>query len=167
MDLFLSSGAQFSPCRAYRYKLWRTWGAGRPSVCFIMLNPSTADETVNDPTITRCQERAKRLGMGGLVVANLFAFRATEPADMRAADDPVGPENDAAILEIASRPDTRMVIAGWGTHGEYRRRATAVRKLLSAAGIPLHCLALTKDGHPKHPLYVGYDVQPQAWAGVR
>lgn len=151
-----ATGALFSECRAYRYRLWRHFGDG-PRLLFVMLNPSTADDVANDPTVERCQRRAARMGYGSLEVVNLFAFRATDPKLMRAAGDPVGPENDVHILHAAA--DAAMIIAAWGAHGSFRGRGGAVRTLL--AGRVLHCLTLTAAGDPGHPLYVGYDVQPQ------
>lgn len=114
-----------------------------------MLNPSTADEHRNDPTIARCEARARRLGYGGVRIANLFAFRATRPADLRAAADPVGPENDA--LMAAWSQDAALTVAAWGVHGTYMQRDRAVRALLCG---PLVHLGLTQAGHPRHPLYV-------------
>lgn len=151
------TGATFSPCGAYRYRLWRYW-SGEPAVLFLMLNPSTADETVNDPTVERCQRRAKAMGAGGLQVANIFALRSTDPGALYAADDPVGPDNDAAILAAAR--ECAQVICAWGVHGEYRGRGNAVLAMLRTAGITPHCLGTTKDGHPRHPLYVSYGVTP-------
>src|SRR3954469_17706712 len=95
---FHGTGARFSADGLYRYALWRVWDADRGLCNFLMLNPSTADETVNDPTVARCARRARSWGYGGLVVTNLFAFRATDPSGLRAAPDPVGPEDDAAIV---------------------------------------------------------------------
>lgn len=91
MSLFEQSGAAFSPCRRYRYRLWRTWGDAAPAV-FVMLNPSTADEIENDPTVERCERRARAMGFGGLRVANIFSLRSTDPTALYTSDDPVGPE---------------------------------------------------------------------------
>ena len=156
-DLFLDSGALFSPCKRYRYRLWRIWDERFPAVNFICLNPSTADETANDPTVTRLMRRADQLGYGALVVTNLFAFRATDPRDMKAATDPVGPDNDGHIVNVAR--SCALVVCGWGSHGAYRGRAGEVRKLL--AGIPLTCLRTGKNGEPCHPLYLNYDLKPE------
>lgn len=154
----LDTGATFSPCRLYRYLLWRKWSAG-DLACFLMLNPSTADEINNDPTIERCERRTRVWGYGGLLVCNLFAYRATDPAEMKRAADPVGPGNDAAILDAAMR--SVMVIAAWGGNGAYRGRETAVLRLLTCRN--LHCLRVGKNGQPCHPLYMPYDLQPILW----
>lgn len=154
------SGAMFSPCRKYRYRLWRTWGESAPAV-FVMLNPSTADETDNDPTVERCERRAKAMGFGGLRVANIFALRSTAPAALYASDDPIGKDNDAAIIESVS--GSGLVVCAWGTHGNLLRRGEKVLEMIRGSGIVPHYLKLNNDGTPKHPLYVGYDVKPQPW----
>lgn len=110
------SGAAFSPCRTWRYQLWRRWN-GTPLIIIIGLNPSTADESYNDPTITRCMGFAQREGYGGLLMLNLFAFRATAPADLKEAQDPIGPENDGVILSKCQNQD--RVIVAWGNHGGF------------------------------------------------
>lgn len=155
-DLFGNRGATFSPCKLYRYRLWRYWTGGNGLLNFLMLNPSTADEMVNDATVERCQRRAEAMGFAGLVVTNLFAFRTTFPSEMEAAADPVGPDNDAAILAAAR--EARMVICAWGEHGSHRGRAGHVRQLL--AGIKLHALRLNAGGQPAHPLYLPSSLEP-------
>lgn len=160
MSLFSSlSGARFSPCEKYRYALWRRWN-DHPYALFLMLNPSTADEIDNDPTVERCQRRAARMGYGGLWVANIFAYRSTDPAALYSIPDPVGPENDQAILDAAR--NAGIVICGWGTHGNHLDRGEKVLALLRDAGVKAHCLQLNADGTPRHPLYVGYDALPAA-----
>jgi hypothetical protein len=128
-----------------------------------MLNPSTATETQNDPTVERCERRARALGFGAFRVTNIFAYRATDPRVMRAQADPVGPENDAAIRDSALNWADRIICA-WGTHGAHLGRGPQAAALLRATGKPLFTLGLTQDGHPKHPLYIGYDRQPELWA---
>ncbi|MBF9029582.1 DUF1643 domain-containing protein [Rhodobacterales bacterium HKCCE3408] len=155
------SEAVYSPCERYRYTLTRTWDPAGKRALFIMLNPSTATEIQNDPTVERCERRARTLGFGAFRVLNIFAWRDTDPKLMRAAEDPVGPANDAAILESLDWAD--QVICAWGTHGAHLNRGPEVERLLRAAGAELWHLGLTKDGHPKHPLYIGYGVQPQRW----
>lgn len=154
------SEALFSDCGAYRYGLRRVWGAGE-EVLFVMLNPSTADETRNDPTIERCQRRAVAMGFGGLRIANLFGFRATRPRDLKAAAEPVGPENDALLRDWAGA--AALTIAAWGSHGGWRGRGPEVAAWLGAAS---H-LGLTRDGHPRHPLYVPYTTGPEDWPAPR
>ena len=156
-DLFLQSGAEFSPCRVWRYLLWRIWDDSLPKLNVIGLNPSTADETKDDPTIRRCQGFARDWGYGGLYMANIFAFRATLPKDMKAAPDPIGPDNDQWIIEGAAR--SKLVIAAWGTHGVYLNRGQAVCKLFAPG--ELYCFRLTpKTGAPEHPLYLPKGIQP-------
>lgn len=160
MSLFPSlSGARFSPCEKYRYALWRRWN-NRPYAMFLMLNPSTANEIDNDPTVERCQRRAARMGCGGLWVANIFAYRSTDPAALYSTPDPVGPENDQAILDAAR--NAGIVICGWGTHGNHLDRGKKVLSLLRDAVVKAHYLQLNADGTPRHPLYVGYDTLPVA-----
>jgi hypothetical protein len=146
----------FSKCRTYRYTLWRDFGDAdnRAYAMFIGLNPSTADEVNDDPTIRRCIAFAKDWGYGGLCMTNLFAFRATKPVDMRAADDPVGPKNDAHLVKIARQAG--IVVGAWGTHGTHLGRDLTVVSLVP----DLHCLHTTKDGHPGHPLYLRGGLKP-------
>lgn len=148
----------------YRYRLTREWDATAQKMTFVMLNPSTADATLDDPTIRRCIGFAQRDGFGGIYVVNLYAFRATEPKDMKRAIDPVGPENDA-LLRFAFRRSAEQhapVIAAWGTHGDpYRVRQ--VRGLMTDAGADVYSLGVTKDGHPKHPLYIKADQRFERW----
>lgn len=147
--------ATFSPCRLYRYSLWRCWGpASGRYVMFVGLNPSTADELLNDPTIRRCIAYARSWGYAGLCMANIFAFRATQPADMKACLDPIGPENDRYLLRLFQLAG--VVVAAWGTDGAHLSRGEAVNALLPK----LHCLKRTKDGHPGHPLYLRKSLTP-------
>lgn len=126
-----------------------------------MLNPSTATEVQNDPTVERCERRARTLGFGGFQVTNIFAWRDTDPRNMKAAQDPIGPDNDATI--IAGAAWAERIIAAWGTHGAHLDRGTHVSKILGETGQPVFHLGLSKHGHPKHPLYLPYTQQPQAW----
>jgi hypothetical protein len=157
-----ASTALYSDCETYRYQLTRVWNAPGPRVLFVMLNPSTATEAQNDPTVERCERRARALGFGAFQVVNIFAFRATDPRVMRAASDPVGPENDTAILEGARWAD--RVICAWGTHGAHLNRGPQVANLLRTQGCTLLHLGLSQAGHPKHPLYISYACQPEIWA---
>lgn len=155
------SGADFSPCRTYRYALWRHWDWQGHANCLMVvgLNPSTADETKDDPTIRRCIGFAKAWGFGGLYMLNLFAFRATKPKDMVLADDSFGPGN----LEAMSYYRTRvgLVVAAWGKlEPRYRVRVnwtTTIRQVSEAIAKPMYCLGRNQDGTPKHPLYVKGD----------
>lgn len=155
------SVAVYSGCERYRYLLTREWAPAQGRALFIMLNPSTATEVQNDPTVERCERRARTLGFGAFRVCNIFAYRATDPRVMRAAPDPVGPDNDAAIVQ--SLPWADRVICAWGTHGAYLDRGAQVERMLRASATPLFHLGLSKAGHPKHPLYIGYAVQPVLW----
>ena len=155
------STAVYSDCERYRYLLTRTWDDTGRRALFIMLNPSTATEIQNDPTVERCERRARALGFGAFRVTNIFAWRDTDPRGLRKADDPVGPENDAAIAD--SCPWADQIIAAWGTHGSFQDRGLAVERLLRDMPFPLYHLGLTKEGHPKHPLYIAYTQQPELW----
>lgn len=157
------SEARYSDCGAYRYLLSRDWGAGGRLV-YILLNPSTATEERNDPTIERCERRARALGFGSFAVANLFAYRATDPRDLKQADAPVGPDNDAQLLAVAK--SAGRILCGWGVHGSHHGRGAEVAQLLQGAGLPLWHLGLTKAGFPRHPLYVGYVQRLQPWVEV-
>jgi len=156
-----ASTAVYSPCEAYRYLLTRVWVQDGRKALFVMLNPSTATEYQNDPTVERCERRARALGFGAFRVCNIFAFRATDPRVMRARSDPVGQGNDAAILESCAWAD--RIICAWGAHGAHLGRGPEVERLLRETGKPLFHLGLTRNGHPKHPLYIGYSRQPELW----
>ena len=156
-----ASVAVYSDCEAYRYDLTRVWDGRGQKALFVMLNPSTATETQNDPTVERCERRARALGFGAFRVTNIFAYRATDPKVMRGVADPIGPGNDAAITEGAAWAD--QIICAWGSHGTHLNRGTAVEHLLRATAKPLWHLGLTQGFQPKHPLYIGYDHQPQIW----
>lgn len=158
-----ASEAVYSDCQTYRYALTRQWAPG-PRLLWVMLNPSTASELVNDPTVERCERRARALGFGGFRVVNLFALRATDPRALRLSPDPVGPGNDLALAEGAAWADA--ILCGWGGHGGAGGRAAQVVPILLRAAKPLWHLGLTAGGHPKHPLYIGYAVQPQPWNGT-
>lgn len=153
--------ARFSLDRVYRYTLTRRWATTGGMCNFLMLNPSTADESKNDPTVTKIVGFAKRWGYAGLVVTNLFAFRATDPKAMMCASEPVGPFNDAAILESAQ--SAALVVCAWGRNGSFMGRSDVVRRLLQGYDITLHSLALTKAGQPVHPLYQPNSRSPQPW----
>lgn len=153
--------AHLSPCGAYRYTLTRDLRSGRNSCNFVMLNPSTADSRQDDPTIRRCVAFCHAWGFARLVVTNLFAYRATDPAALAGALDPIGPENDKVLRQEASR--AQAVVCAWGTGGSHGGRGLVVRQALAAEGVPLLYLRLTRDGHPGHPLYLPGTLTPQPW----
>src|SRR6185369_10695836 len=137
----------------------RRWDNSRHSLVVIGLNPSTADESDNDPTIQRCMVRAHRGHFGGLIMLNLFAFRATDPAAMLREPDPIGPGNDVALSTLCRGQDT--VLAAWGTPGHHLGRQARVLALLRRIdGLRLYALGFNANQTPKHPLYLGYSVQP-------
>ncbi len=150
----MKNTAKLSKDRKYRYALWRTWDESKSYVMFVGVNPSTADEEVDDRTLTRCINFAKSWGYGGVCMANLFAFRATDPADMKASKDPIGRENDKWLKKLAK--GAALVIAAWGNNGSYLGRSNQVGKLI----LNLHCLKLNKSGEPAHPLYQAANRQP-------
>ena len=124
-----------------------------------MLNPSTADEVKLDPSCTRAREYASRWGFGGLLVTNIFAWRATDPQEMKAARDPVGRGNDRAILRAARK--AAIVVCAWGNHGTHLGRAVQARRILN--GMPLHALHMNGSGEPAHPLYLSGALEPRGW----
>ena len=159
VDLFgADSGADFSPDGLYRYRLWRVWDPSRPILLFILINPSKANEITNDPTAERCQRRAIHLGFGGMCIVNLFGLVSTDPSVLKGHPDPVGPDNDDAILQ--GTREAGMVICGWGTPGKLRRRGEEVLALLRSNSIQPLCLILNADGTPGHPLYIPYAQKP-------
>ncbi len=156
-----SGGAEFSECRQYRYALWRQWNwqGYANQVMFIGLNPSTADETQDDPTIRRCIGFAKAWGYGGLVMMNAYAFRATNPSDMKRAADPIGSGNDEALSYRATQ--VGLIVAAWGAHCNQQRE----EEVCGAIMRPIYCLGKTKAGRPRHPLYLRADTERQLfWA---
>lgn len=161
--VYTERDAYFSPCGRYRYLLTRTWDPGLSRVCWVMLNPSTADAEKLDPTNRRCLRFAQAWGYGGMVVVNLFALRATNPRALYGSDDPAGPENLHYIQEAAG--SAAGVIAAWGVHGTYRGQAGVVAAMLRARlSATLYHLGCTKEGQPRHPLYLPARVTPQRWA---
>ena len=151
---FSKSGAVFSDCRKFRYVLWRMWDWDKPLVMLIGLNPSTADEKVNDPTITRCINFASSWGYGGVCVTNLFGFRATAPTELMAYHDPIGKENDAWVHEMAK--EAAIKVAAWGNHGKFLNRSVEFLSSLDQ----LHCIKMNKSGEPAHPLYLKAELKP-------
>lgn len=149
----------------YRYRLGREFCLnGEGSVCFVMLNPSTADAEQDDPTIRRCIGFAKRFGAERLDVVNLFAYRATDPSALRSLSksDAVGPENDMHILDAVMR--SKRVVCAWGNHGILHGRAKEVMRLIGGVLTPM-ALKVSKSGQPAHPLYLKADIQPVMFTG--
>ena len=151
---FTKSGAVFSDCRKYRYALWRIWNEHMPIAMIIGLNPSTADQTRNDPTITRCINFASSWGYGGVCVTNLFGFRATAPTELKAHHDPIGKENDAWVHEMAK--GAAITVAAWGYHGKFLNRSLEILPSLGQ----LYCIKMNKSGEPAHPLYLKAELKP-------
>lgn len=149
--LFDFSDAVLSDCKRYRYVLTRQWNQHLATVVFIMLNPSIADARINDPTIRRCINFAHSWGYGGIRVVNLFAWRATNPTELRSIDDPVGPDNDKFIVNALL--DSPITVVAWGAT-VHASRVLNLIALIQATGVTPFCLGFTKAGHPRHPLYV-------------
>lgn len=154
--------ATFDPTRTYRYRLTRTWDPQAPRVNFLMLNPSTADAFVLDPTVRRCVGFARSWGFGSLEVTNIFAFRATDPAVLVAQAEPVGAGNDRAICEAARTAD--QVVVAWGARGSHLGRGDVVALMLAGLDVRPKALRVTRDGHPAHPLYVPGHTAPRVWS---
>jgi hypothetical protein len=144
-------GAVFDASGRYRYSLWRAWSDDYPRIAFMLLNPSTADEERNDPTIRRCIGFAREWNFGSVEVVNLFAYRATYAREILRISDPVGEENNRFLVQAVERCST--VVVGWGTKGILLGRDREVMQLL-AGRRNVYCLGITKDGQPRHPLYV-------------
>ncbi|MEM7718057.1 MAG: DUF1643 domain-containing protein [Pseudomonadota bacterium] len=153
--------AVYSDCERYRYSLTVLWADGGRRLLYVMLNPSKATELANDPTIERCERRARQLGYGAFQVVNLFALRETSPQRLKKARKPEGPENATAVSEGAAWCDD--ILAAWGVHGVHRNQDEIVLKTLKFSRKPLLTLGLTKDGHPRHPLYIPYKKSPDIW----
>jgi len=157
---YLSQGATFSNDRKYRYELYREWGHSKfqRTALFVMLNPSTADETVLDPTVRRCLGYAMNWGCTRLEIANIFALRSTNPQALYTAHDPIGPENDTTIRKMAERAD--MIIAAWGSHGILQNRGIHVLDTILSDGHDVLCLKCNSNGTPAHPLYQKASITP-------
>jgi Uncharacterized protein conserved in bacteria len=162
LDLLLARDATISEDGKYRYRLSRHWDDGKPEATFVMLNPSTADAYEDDSTIRKCMGFARRWGMGGIYVGNLFAFRATDPKDMKRAADPVGPENYDHLAWICERASKNggITICAWGANGSHMNQERTFLGWLERWSIAPMALRLTAKGKPEHPLYVPYDVTP-------
>jgi hypothetical protein len=157
--------AMFSPCRSYRYTLWRQWtplllGGKSGYVMWIGLNPSTGDEITDDPTIRRCMGFARSWGYSAMCMTNLFAYRATDPKQMMLIDVPVGPENNSVLKKTAR--EASLIVAAWGNHGSHRKRGSTVVGMIEQ---PMHALAITNRGFPCHPLYLPKTCTPRSFWG--
>jgi hypothetical protein len=154
------NAATISDCGTYRYDLHRWINPGKDDhrLMFLMLNPSTADADRDDPTIRRCIRFARDWGFDRLVVTNLFALRATDPAELLKAPDPIGPGNDESIYRHAAKVD--LVVAAWGAHPFAEDRADSVATVLHEHDVDLACLGTTLGGHPRHPLYIAAATKP-------
>ncbi len=149
--------AIFDETNNYRYTLRRHWkNGGKKLVNFILLNPSTADAKIDDPTIRACMQIADNWGYDGIVVTNLFAYRATKPTDLKKQKNPIGEKNNEWIKKCAL--EAPLTVVAWGNHGLFQNRGQEVVKLL--AGKQLHCLEVLKNGCPRHPLYVRRKTEP-------
>lgn len=151
--------ATISEDGVYRYGLSRIWD-DRPPLVFVMLNPSTADADIDDPTIRRCIGFAQALGCGGIIVVNLYALRSTDPSALLTHADPVGPQNDLAITNTLKYCGPAYVICAWGAHKTVAKRERHVMQLIESCGFKPHALRITKDGHPSHPLYLPASLRP-------
>ncbi|MFM0171975.1 DUF1643 domain-containing protein [Paraburkholderia sediminicola] len=156
--------AVISSCGAYRYRLTRaaeSLSPGKSTALFVMLNPSTADAQLDDPTIRRCRGFAKLWDCNGLAVANLYALRSTDPAALWSHPDPVGPDNDDYLWNFAH--ECGDVVCAWGSNARPERAARVV-SIMRGAGARLWCLGMTRDGSPRHPLYVRADQPLTEWS---
>lgn len=164
----IQSGATFSPCRRYRYSLTRVWDPLLPMVVFCGLNPSTADEEQDDPTIRREIGFAKVWKFGSLCKVNAYAFRSTDPKGLWAVDDPRGADNFLAIrvacFEALIKREGGLFVACWGNNIR-ERDAWDLRRMLKLEGVRVHALKLTKPGNPCHPLYLPKSLKPRLWEG--
>ncbi|HHN8403925.1 TPA: DUF1643 domain-containing protein [Morganella morganii] len=151
----------------YRYDLWRLWDESKPKIMFIGLNPSTADQEIDDSTITRCIDFSVKWGFGGLIMCNLFAFRATKPKEMLNASEPVGIETDMVLLERAKEVD--VIVAAWGNDGGFMGRSGSMLSLLSdnLLSDKLYYLKLNKTGEPRHPLYIHGETKLTKWQHIK
>lgn len=160
------NGAVISLDERYRYVLTRTWDPSLPRLAWCMLNPSTADASLDDPTIRKCKGFARRVGHGGITVVNLFAFRTVSPAVLKASSktvDIVGPENDTWIRRVFSE-GTKTIVCGWGGNVPNIHRAGRIRQIAAEVGAILYCFGISeRNGAPRHPLYTPYETPMTEW----
>ena len=151
----LKRTAVFDATGHYRYQLGRQWQASGPQVAFVMLNPSRADATSDDPTLRACMQFAQRWDYASLTVVNLFAYRTPHPTELKLAKDPVGPDNDLYVLRAAAK--AQQVVLAWGNWGSLGERDRHMLTLLSPYQSKLTCLQRNRSGQPRHPLYIRRD----------
>lgn len=152
------------PGDCYRYRLSRTWNDKRPHALFVMMNPSTADLTVDDPTVAKCGRFARAWGFGGVCIGNTFAYRATDKKHLRLVADPIGPENDKHLVSMAKASEMVIFAYGQPGHRSLAPRGQQVARLLTArAAVIPHVLKLSKHGIPTHPLYLPESFKPVPW----
>jgi hypothetical protein len=154
----MQMSAVISSCGNYRYELRRTWDESTSPVLFICLNPSTADHRRDDNTSRVCINYAKRWGYGGVIIANLFGYRATDPARLKAVNDPVGPDNDKHLRRLIK--EVAVTVCAWSNDGAYMSRSNTVLNLLQDP----YCLTILKSGQPGHPLYKKKSLTPVPYA---
>jgi len=166
----IATGARFSPCRRYRYTLNREWEPTLPTVIFCGLNPSTADETQDDPTIRREIGFAMAWGFGKLIKVNAYGFRSTDPKALWKVDDPRGPDNfleiKSACFQTLIRRGGGLFVAAWGNNIR-TSDAVELRRMLRLEGVKVHAIRITKLGNPAHPLYLPKTLRPFPWPEVR
>ena len=150
---YIYKNATFSSCRKYRYSLYRIWDKKKKLILFIGLNPSTADEKSDDPTIRRCSNYAKNWGYGGFMMANLFAYRSSLPCNLKKVKYPVGKDNDKYIVTLSKKAD--ITVAAWGNYGNLFNRDKQILNIIPY----LMCLKINKSGQPAHPLYLKKDLE--------
>jgi len=148
----MEKDAVISDCGFYRYLLRRAWDHSKPRALYVMLNPSTADAEIDDPTIRSCIRLAKELGYGSFEVVNLYAFRATKPAALISELTPSGPRNGEIVKAAIGRCD--VVICAWGAHQMAVRKSKWMVGEIRALRPAAYCFGKTKAGAPRHPLYI-------------
>jgi len=160
----LQSGAVISPCGEYRYRLWRRWNDLQPVMVWVMLNPSTADASQDDPTIRRCIGFAKREGFGSIDVLNVFALRATNPDALLSHRDPFGPDNEEWLLGCRQRHAMSQLVLGFGAIHSPRLLSHYKRAWCAFVQAKPNCFGITKAGWPRHPLYLPGNAAIQEWS---
>ncbi len=164
IDLSIAKGAVFSSDGKHRYALWRVWSNYRRPLMFIGLNPSKADHTLDDPTVTRMIRRADAAGFGGLLVGNLYSYVSTDPRILLTLDGCFNDETDHYLKHMSHLAE--KVLCGWGSFKPAAKRTHAILSFFPI----LYCLGVNRDGQPKHPLYVSYDtpiIKYKMTGGVR